>query len=304
MGSTGHERTTLMPRLPEARTLDGASPAVYIARCQRSNIPTVRRNCCISVKRFISGKLPSMLYSKNIFAIFCRMAMTTNDSFLPALAEAGRFHAGPVDVRTERILRIQGYRVMGRVRRPIRRAAESAAEIAREVADGEVGYRRVAIAACCGSTLELECGERFQCGAFERFLVECESVVVFAMTAGAAIDRRIDELMAADEPVVALMLDTAGWLAVESVTRQFSERLKADCEPAGLRLTRRMGPGYTYRMGREMAPWGLEEQEGLFRVLGEDASPVTVFDSGAMLPKMSRSGLYGLRAAGSAQSVV
>ena len=261
--------------------------------------------------------------------------MTTVDSRLPAPNEAGRFHAGPVDVRTDRILRIQGYRDMGRVRRPIRRAAEKAAEIAREIVEGEVGYRRVAIAACSGAVLELiwnktvprpstaltgapaiprsgiakrphqrsplEGGERFECGAFGRFLVDCGSVVVFAMTAGAAIDRRIDELMAADDPVVALLLDTAGWLAVESVTRQFSERLKAECEQAGLRLTRRMGPGYTYRVGREMAPWGLEEQAGLFRMLGEEVSPVTVLESGAMLPKMSRSGLYGLRAAGPAR---
>ena len=224
--------------------------------------------------------------------------MTPVDSGLPAQNEAGRFRAGPVDVRTDRILRIQGYRDMERVRRPIRRAADKAAGIAREIAEGEVGYRRVGIASCSGSALELNGGERFECGAFERFLSGCESVLVFAMTAGAAIDRRIDELMAADEPVVALLLDTAGWLAIESVTRQFSERLKAECEPAGLRFTRRMGPGYTYRVGREMAPWGLEEQAGLFRILGEDVSPVTVLESGAMLPKMSRSGLYGLRTAG------
>ena len=227
---------------------------------------------------------------------------TTTESILPAPAEAGRFQAGPVDVRTERILRIQGYRDMERVRRPIRRAADKAAAMAREIAQGEVGFRRVAIAACTGPGLELEGGERFECGAFERFLGECESVVVFAMTAGAAIDARIDALMAADDPVVALLLDTAGWLAIESITRQFSDRLKADCAPAGLRLTRRMGPGYTYRLGREMAPWGLEEQEGLFRVLGEDPSPVAVLPSGAMLPKMSRSGLYGLRAAGDART--
>ena len=227
---------------------------------------------------------------------------TTLESLLPARAEAGRFRAGPVDVRTERILRIQGYRDMERVRRPIRRAADRAAAIARDIAEGEVGFRRVGIAACEASSLELEGGERFECGAFERFLSECESVIVFAMTAGEAIDRRIDELMAADEPVVALLLDTGGWLAIESITRQFSERLKADCEPADLRLTRRMGPGYTYRIGKELAPWGLEEQEGLFRVLGADASPVAVLPSGAMLPKMSRSGLYGLRAAGAARS--
>ena len=228
----------------------------------------------------------------------CRMTVAPVDSRLPAPNEAGRFCAGPVDVRTERILRIQGYRDMERVRRPIRRAAEKAAEIACEIAEGDVGYRRVAIAACNGSSLALEGGERFECAAFERFLAQCESVLVFSMTAGAALDRRIDDLMAADDPVVALMLDTAGWLAIESVTRQFSERLKAECEPAGLRLTRRMGPGYTYRVGRDMAPWGLEEQAGLFRVLGEEVSPVTVLESGAMLPKMSRSGLYGLRAAG------
>ena len=227
---------------------------------------------------------------------------TTIESLLPAPTEAGRFQAGPVDVRTERILRIQGYRDMARVRRPIRRAADKAAAIAREISEGEVGFRRVGIAACTGSSLELEGEECFECGAFERFLAECESVIVFAMTAGAAIDARIDELMAADDPVVALLLDTAGWLAVESITRQFSDRLKADCEPVGLRLTRRMGPGYTYRLGRETAPWGLEEQEGLFRVLGADASPVTVLPSGAMLPKMSRSGLYGLRAAGAART--
>ena len=225
------------------------------------------------------------------------MTQAPESSFLPALTGAGRFRAGPVDVRADRILRIQGYRDMERVRRPIRRAAEKAAGIAREIAEGEVGYRRVAIVSCRGATLELGGGERFECVAFERFLAECESVLVFAMTAGAALDRRIDELMAADEPVVALLLDTAGWLAVESVTRQFSERIKAQCGPAGLRLTRRMGPGYTYRVGREMAPWGLEEQAGLFRTLGGEVSPVTVLESGAMLPKMSRSGLYGLRAA-------
>ncbi len=224
------------------------------------------------------------------------------ESLLPAPAGAGRFRAGPVDVRTERILRIQGYRDMERVRRPIRRAADRAAEIARGIVEGEVGFRRVGVAACAGASLELEGGERFECGAFERFLPECGSVVVFAMTAGAALDDRIDELLAADDPVVALLLDTAGWLAIESITRQFSDRLRADCQPAGLRLTRRMGPGYTYRIGRETAPWGLEEQEGLFRVLGADASPVAVLPSGAMLPKMSRSGLYGLRAAGVART--
>ena len=71
------------------------------------------------------------------------MELVDVNSILPAPVETGRFHAGPVDVRTERILRIQGYRDMERVRRPIRRAADKAAAIAREITEGEVGYRRV-----------------------------------------------------------------------------------------------------------------------------------------------------------------
>ena len=81
---------------------------------------------------------------------------TAIESLLPAPADAGRFRAEPVDVRSDRILRIQGYRDMARVRKPIRRAADKAAAIARDIAEGVVGFRRVGIAACTGVCLELE----------------------------------------------------------------------------------------------------------------------------------------------------
>lgn len=52
-----------MPGLPgpaahaEARTLDGAFPAVHITRHQRSNISTGRRSRCMAVKRLASCNL-------------------------------------------------------------------------------------------------------------------------------------------------------------------------------------------------------------------------------------------------------
>ncbi len=224
-------------------------------------------------------------------------ATTPSDHLIPALAATGYFKAEPVDVPVERILRLQGYRDMEKVRRPIRRAAQKAAAIAGEITAGEAGYRRVAIESCIESRLNLGDGVSFECGAFPHFLRGCDSVLVFALTAGGALDSAIDEMMAADDAVTALLLDSAGWLAVESITRQFVCRLRADCESSGLRITRRMGPGYTYRVGQEMPAWPLEEQTKLFASLGDAPCPVQVFESGAMLPKMSRSGLYGLRPA-------
>ncbi|WP_025769746.1 hypothetical protein [Thioalkalivibrio sp. HK1] len=220
---------------------------------------------------------------------------TPSDSLIPALGAAGYFAAEPVSIPVDRILRLQGYREPEKVRRPIRRAAKKAADIADDITAGEAGYRRIAIESCIESRLTLASGECFECGAFPHFLHESDSVLVFALTAGSALDSAIDELMAADDAVTALFLDSAGWLAVESITRQFVRRLRVDCEPSGLRITRRMGPGYTYRVGQEMLSWPLEEQTKLFAALGDDASPVEVLESGAMLPKMSRSGLYGLR---------
>ncbi|MBF2759997.1 MAG: hypothetical protein ISN28_06960 [Ectothiorhodospiraceae bacterium AqS1] len=222
-----------------------------------------------------------------------------SDSLIPAPDAAGYFWAEPVDIPVARILRLQGYRDPAKVRRPILRAARKAAEIANDITAGHAGYRRIGIESCIESRLTLSSGECFECGAFAHFLEGCDSVLVFALTAGEALDRAIDDLMAAEDAVTALFLDSAGWLAVESITRQFVLRLRADCALAGLRITRRMGPGYTYRVGQEMLPWPLEEQTKLFAALGDEASPVEVLESGAMLPKMSRSGLYGLRPASS-----
>ncbi len=213
----------------------------------------------------------------------------------PPLQAGGAFAAGPVDVRADRILRIQGYADPARVRPRILEAAERAAQMAGEVAVGEVGFRRLPVTRLDGDLLELDGTYRLRCEAFGRYLDGCRQVVAFAMTAGSAFDERIDQLMRADQPVDALFLDSAGWLAVESVTRQFCEWLKPRAAAEGLRLTRRMGPGYSYRVGERMTPWQLTDQSTLFAALAGVALPVQLLESCAMLPKMSRSGLFGLR---------
>jgi len=223
------------------------------------------------------------------------MNLVVSNDLLPAVGESGCFSARGVHVGAERILRIQGYSDPSRVRPRIRKAAEFAAEMAGDLVAGEVGFRRVAVTRLSDGILELDGGHTFQCEAFDKFLSGCGSVVAFVLTAGAAFDTRIDEMMHGDRPVEGLFLDSAGWLAVESVTRRFSEALKVDCAGQGLRLTRRLGPGYSYRIGTRMEPWDLAQQRTLFEALGDAPLPSTLMDSSAMQPKMSRSGLYGLR---------
>lgn len=209
-----------------------------------------------------------------------------------------RFESGPVQIRADHILRIQGYTDPERVRRAIRNAATEAAGMAEQAAHGEVWYARRPVVACSDGVLELMGDVRFRCEAFDKFLGECSEVVVFALTVGKGFDERIQQLIDEDRPLESLLLDTAGWLGVEAVTRRFSQWLKPAAEGAGLKITRRMGPGYSYKLGEALAPWSLEEQQELFSLLECNELGIELLESCAMLPKMSRSGLYGLKPAG------
>lgn len=201
-------------------------------------------------------------------------------------------------IAADRMLRIQGYTEPADVRRAVRAAADAAARRVEQLLDSEVRYRRIDVHACTEDSLRLAGGETLHCGAFGRYLGDCSQVVVFVLTAGRRIDAELDRLGEAEQLLDMLFVETAGWLAVEAITRAFTDRLRGIAAHQGLRITRRMGPGYTYSSKSGDAEWPLEEQGKLFALLGADDMPVTMLESSAMQPKMSRSGLIGLAPAG------
>ncbi len=222
----------------------------------------------------------------------------------PAALEQGAaplewFRPGPPDVRVERILRIQGYSDLGRVRPAIRRAAELAAQWATELSAPVVCSRRVPVAGLAGERLELAGGVVLRCAAFGKFLTGCTEVVPFALTIGPAVDARVVELTAGGEGLLeALLLETAGWLAIEDATRQFRAAARERLAREGARITSRLGPGYSYPLDGGECEWALTDQHALFELLADAELPVQVLPSCAMQPKISRSGLFGVAPTG------
>ncbi len=184
------------------------------------------------------------------------------------------------------LLRMQGYRDLDRVRPRIRDIATKAASLAQSVAAPEACYRRVAIETCTPEALRLE-GTTFHSARFAKVFAGCGEVMAFVLTLGPAFDAESERLTANDEIVDALFLEMAGWLAVEQATKALAMHVSTQVRGERLGLTRRLGPGYV--------DWPLDEQEGLFALLADVALPVRLMESCAMLPKKSRSGLYGLR---------
>ncbi len=209
-------------------------------------------------------------------------------------AQATLLELAPASVPADRVLRLQGYKDLARVRPAIRRAAAAMAAAAGALSAPCAAYRPVAIRELGGDVLRLDGGIELHCPVFSRALDGCSEVVPFVLTVGAALSGRVVELAEAGDLLEAVLLESAGWLCIEDATRQFKSHLRASCLARGQRITSRLGPGYSYKIAGAMRMWPLEEQVGLFALLGQPARlPVALMASCAMQPKMSRSGMYG-----------
>jgi hypothetical protein len=209
-------------------------------------------------------------------------------------SETKSWRTAGFQIDPERILRVQGYRDPTRIRPRVRTIAERIGGEIAGVAAPEARYVRCRIETVADGVLSLEGGYRFSCAAFDRLLANATDVIVFVLTLGPALDETVAARHAASEPVDALFLESAGWLCVEKATRMLAADIQADLASEGLGVTFRLGPGYDYKDGEGRAAWGLEEQPELFRVFGDAPLPIELLDSCAMLPKLSRSGLFGL----------
>ena len=215
--------------------------------------------------------------------------MATNQNKGTGIEPHGRFAPHGLNIPTEPLLRMQGYRDLARVRDRVRKIADEAAAQTESLITPMAHYRRVGIAECTDTSLRLETGAVFHSNGFAKTLSGCPEVVVFLLTVGPQMDEAVAKRSADDDLVAALFLEMAGWLAVERATKQLAEHLWSLAGVEGLRLSRRLAPGY--------ADWSLEEQKPLFDLFAGIDLPIELLESSAMMPKKSRSGLYGLGAA-------
>lgn len=210
---------------------------------------------------------------------------------------ASVFETAARPVSADKVLRMQGYADPSAVPAIIRETAGAMAAQVAEVAKPRAFHRAVPIGHLAAGTLVAN-GIALHCEAFGTRLADCREIVPFVLTLGEAFDDRVIAHAEGGDLLEALLLEGAGWLAMEEATSRFVDHLKAGAAARGLRVTTRLGPGYTYRSGERSFAWPLEEQRALFDLLAAPDLPVTLLESHAMKPKFSRSGLHGLAPAG------
>jgi hypothetical protein len=210
-------------------------------------------------------------------------------------ATFGVFTPRGIEIKTEPMLKIMGYRAGAPVRPAVRRMAERIAELAVTAIAPTVHHCRIGIEHCDETGIRLADGTTFNGPVFAKHLGDCREAVAFVMTLGTRFDLTQKNLSNADNLLDAVFLETAGWVAIEEATRMFTQHFRKIALEDRLDLSRRLAPGYVFRVGDRKVDWPLVEQKEFFTIFRNINLPVALLDSCAMMPKMSRTGFFGLR---------
>jgi len=119
----------------------------------------------------------------------------------------------------------------------------------------------------------------------ERLWGRVERVAAGVCTIGGALERHVSALWDARELPLAVMLDSVGSGAVESLAEYVNDALCQEGVRRGVKVTNRISPGY--------GTWDVAEQSRLFRLCPAAAVDVSLNDACFMWPAKSISLLVG-----------
>ena len=194
----------------------------------------------------------------------------------------------PLSIDRGEVLRFQGYRKDVDVpTADVATIFEEALALGERLMSPRVVYRSVAVTDRASDLIEAG-GERLHIPQIGRLWGPVEAVGAGICTVGEAIETRVRALFEAREFPLAVMLDSVGSAAVESLAEYANDLLCQAAIPEGLKVTNRISPGY--------AGWDTVEQARLFRLCPGHPIGVTLNEACFMTPVKSISWLVGVGA--------
>lgn len=192
----------------------------------------------------------------------------------------------PLRIDPDEVLRFQGYKKGIDVPTPeVRALFDEALALGSELMQPRVVYRAAEVTAQGPDFIEAE-GVRLAIPGIGRHWGPLAHVGAGLCTVGRPIEDRARELFDARELPLAIMLDSVGSAAVESLAEYVNDALCQAAIPLGLKVTNRISPGY--------AGWDTAEQRQLFRLCPGEPIEVELNDACFMTPIKTISFLVGV----------
>jgi hypothetical protein len=194
----------------------------------------------------------------------------------------------PVRIDREEVLRFQGYKKGVDVpTADVLALFEEALELGERLMTPRVVYRAIPVTARLPHCIEAG-GERLNIPDIGRLWGNVDAVGAGICTAGDAVETRVRALFEERELPLAVMLDSVGSAAVESLAEYANDLLCQAALTEEIKVTNRVSPGY--------AGWDTAEQAALFGLCSGAPIGVTLNSACFMTPTKSISFLVGLGA--------
>jgi hypothetical protein len=192
----------------------------------------------------------------------------------------------PLRVDRDEVLRFQGYKKGIDVPdAAVLSLFDDALALGESLMEPRVVYRAVPVTGQDSNRIEAG-GERLHIPHIGPLWGQLEHVGAGICTVGEAIEDRVRRLWDERELPLAVMLDSVGSAAVESLAEYANDLLCQAAIPAGVKVTNRISPGY--------AGWDTVEQTALFSLCPGGSIGVTLNESSVMTPGKSISFLVGV----------
>jgi hypothetical protein len=192
----------------------------------------------------------------------------------------------PLRVDRDEVLRFQGYKKGIDVPdAAVLALFDQALALGETLIEPRVIYRALGVTRQAPGLIEAD-GERLAIPGIDRLWGALEQVGAGICTVGAALEERVRGLWDARELPLAVMLDSVGSAAVESLAEYANDLLCQAAIPAGVKVTNRISPGY--------AGWDTTEQVPLFALCPGEPIGVALNESCVMTPGKSMSFLVGI----------
>ena len=192
----------------------------------------------------------------------------------------------PLRVDRDEVLRFQGYKKgIDAPDAAVLALFDEALALGESLIEPRVVYRALGVTGQ-GPDLIAAGGERLTIPGIGPLWGALEQVGAGICTVGAAIEERVRLLWDGRELPLAVMLDSVGSAAVESLAEYANDLLCQAGIPAGVKVTNRISPGY--------AGWDTAEQAALFALCPGGPIGVALNESCVMTPGKSISFLVGV----------
>jgi len=192
----------------------------------------------------------------------------------------------PLRVDRDEVLRFQGYKKGIDVPdAAVLSLFDEALALGESLLEPRVIYRAVSVTGQGPDRIEAG-GERLHIPDIGRLWGPLEQVGAGICTVGAAIEHRVRRLWDERELPLAVMLDSVGSAAAESLAEYANDLLCQAAIPAEVKVTNRISPGY--------AGWDTAEQAALFGLCPGGPIGVSLNESCIMTPGKSISFLVGV----------